>query len=550
MFDVEKYAKYMDDFILEMEKSQDMHQPDIQGTLGKICELLRIAKIEVFFYESIGKEKDGLGDSKVFYSTDNMDESRFIQQKELTGGGSVAVYYIFQRKDDESWNDIERERIQVLQKAMFAFQGRMRLLRMIEELTFKDKELNIYNLNYFMKRTGMEMQTGQIEKYAVAYFNLKRFALINQQFGRENGTDIMQRYVAQLQEKIQPLGIVCRIGGDNFVALFLKEQLDTVINYLNGSNLSYTDRGQNIFVSAYTGYYMIPKGCTSATDIMDCVSSAFHLAKDVLQVPYMFFDESVMEIKTKEKQLESIFPDAIQNEEFQVYYQPKVLLKDYSIVGAEALCRWFHDGTLIPPNECIPVLEKSNAVCKLDFYMLEHVCMDIRRWLKEGKQPVRVSVNFSRRHLGEADLVENILNIVDKYQVPHQYIEIELTETTSMAGFGEVKDIVSKLREAGISTSMDDFGVGYSSLNLIREVPWTVLKIDRSLLPQGDEEDTQKSIMLKHLISMLQDMGLECIIEGVETVGQVKLLKENNCYFAQGFYFDRPLPVEVFEERL
>ncbi len=550
MFDVEKYAKHMDEFILKMEKTQDMYQPDIQETLGKICELLRIAKIEVFFYESIGKEKDGLGDSKVFYSTDNADKSRFIQQKELTGGGSVAVYYMFQRKDDESWNDIERERIQVLQKAMFAFQGRMRLLRMIEQLTFKDKELNIYNMNYFMKRTGMKLETRQIEKYAVAYFNLKRFALINQQLGREAGTDIMRRYVAQLQRKIQPSGIVCRIGGDNFVALFLKEQLDTVINYLNGSNVSYTDRGKNIFVSAYTGYYMIPKGCTSATDIMDCVSSAFHLAKDVLQVPYMFFDASMMEIKTKEKQLESIFPDAIQNEEFQVYYQPKVLLKDYSIVGAEALCRWFHDGTLIPPNECIPVLEKSNAVCKLDFYMLEHVCMDIRRWLKEGKQPVRVSVNFSRRHLGDANLVENILDIVDKYQVPHKYIEIELTETTSTVGFGELKDIVSKLREAGISTSMDDFGVGYSSLNLIREVPWTVLKIDRSFLPQGDEEDTQKSIMLKHLISMLQDMGLECIIEGVETVGQVKLLKENNCYFAQGFYFDRPLPVEIFEERL
>lgn len=142
------------------------------------------------------------------------------------------------------------------------------------------------------------------------------------------------------------------------------------------------------------------------------------------------------------------------------------------------------------------------------------------------------------------------MEIIDRYQVPHEYIEIELTETTTDIDFQELKRIVSGLREQGVHTAVDDFGVGYSSLNLIREAPWNVLKIDKSFLPEDEESDMQKQVMLKYMISMFQEMGLECIVEGVETLKQVNLLKENHCYLAQEFYFDRPLPVQEFEKRL
>ena len=249
------------------------------------------------------------------------------------------------------------------------------------------------------------------------------------------------------------------------------------------------------------------------------------------------------------KMIEATLPEAIEREEFRVYYQPKILLKDYRLIGAEALCRWFQNGKIVAPGEFVPVLEQSKLICLLDFYMLEHVCRDIRRWLDEGKKVVTVSVNLSRIHMGDMDLLENILSIIDKYQVPHEYIEIELTETGTDVDFKNLKTLVSGLRGAGISTSVDDFGTGYSSINLIRELPWSVLKIDKSFLP-GKEEDDQKLIMIKHLIALAQDMDIECIVEGVETVEQVKLLKESNCYLAQGYYFDKPLPVQEFEEKL
>ncbi|MBR1738159.1 MAG: EAL domain-containing protein, partial [Firmicutes bacterium] len=163
-----------------------------------------------------------------------------------------------------------------------------------------------------------------------------------------------------------------------------------------------------------------------------------------------------------------------------------------------------------------------------------------------------VSVNMSRRHLGDALLLKHIIDVVDKNKIPHEYIEIELTETTTDVGFKDLKKVVNGLHERGIYTSVDDFGVGYSSLNLIRDIPWDVLKIDRSFLPT-DNDDTdlsRKDTMLKHVIEMAQSLGLECIVEGVETADHVELLKKNSCFLAQGFYFDKPMPKEDFEEKL
>lgn len=243
------------------------------------------------------------------------------------------------------------------------------------------------------------------------------------------------------------------------------------------------------------------------------------------------------------------FESALKNEEFRVFYQPKVSLHNYGIVGAEALCRWFHNGVVIPPDSFIPVLEQGDDICRLDFYMLDHVCRDIRHWLDEGRKCVKVSVNLSRKHKVDKKLIYDIVEIIDGHRVPHDLIEIELVESTSEMTFPQLKEIVLGLKKYGIGTSVDDFGTGYSSLNLIRDLPWEVLKIDKRFLPVNTK-DKKQLIMMKHLIAMAQDLGLDCIAEGVETIEQVKLLKEYNCYMAQGNFFDKPLPAKEFETKL
>lgn len=267
--------------------------------------------------------------------------------------------------------------------------------------------------------------------------------------------------------------------------------------------------------------------------------------------PYSEFNEELKKRVEQKKLLESLFFDAVDKEEFLVYYQPKVNLTNYTISGAEALCRWRHNGELVPPIRFIPILEQSHNICVLDFYMLEHVCRDMRSWIDEGLPLVKISVNLSRMHLGDDKLAERITAIIDKYDIPHKYIEIELTETTTDVDFRELKKVVSALHNAEISTSVDDFGVGYSSLNLIRDLPWNVLKIDKSFLPEdSDDNKKAKRVMLKYVISMAQELGLECIVEGVESPAQVELLKNCSCFRAQGFLFDKPLPVEVFTQKL
>ncbi len=424
---------------------------------------------------------------------------------------------------------------------------------MADKLSFRADSVDAYNLNYFFKSIDDKIASGELKKYAACRFDMKRFSVVNHQFGRETGTKILNKFIAKLQKQLGEDGCVCRVQGDTFTILFRKERLSFVTGYLSGTmiEIGFKDR-KNAVLSACAGYYEINE-IKTAEEIMDRIGMAWNMAKNIRRVPYVFFDEKLMQSVENEKWVESVFEEALRNEEFMVYYQPKVMLKNYRLNGAEALCRWQHDGEMILPYRFIPVLEQSHMICELDFYVLEHVCRDMGRWQKEGKPLVKVSVNLSRVHLGDMNLVEHVLAIVDKYEVPHEYIELELTETTTDVDFRELKEIVIAFRTQGFSVAVDDFGVGYSSLNLIREMPWKVLKIDKSFLPEDtdeEEEYTQKKVMLKHIIGMAQNLGLECIAEGVETTEQVTILKENNCYHAQGYLFDKPLPVEEFEERL
>ena len=552
-FDVKEYSEAIDDFLLKMEQVPSDMQSEIGKAMERLCQLLRIAKVVVQFYDTLTMERKQEGEECVFYECEDCetDFERVVKSREVTGGGNVVIYQIFQKEKDADWTETEKKKIGVLAKILFVYNGRVRVMKLAEFLMFKDNDMGIYNLRYFMKHTDYLISQGNIENYGACYFNLEQFSLINKQIGRDEATGVMKRFVTGLQSKLSENEIVCRIGGDNFVVLFQKEKLDDILDYLKGQEITYNDNAEDkVLVTVSAGLYMIPKTCRAATDIMDCVSIACGIAKNSLNESFIYYNDKIIHQIEESKKLEKLFPDAIKKEEFLVYYQPKVNLKNYRIVGAEALCRWYHKEELLPPNQFIPVFEQSKAICTLDFYMLEHVCQDIRNWLDEGKNVVKVSVNLSRCHFGDMNLTEHILEIIDSYRVPHEFIEIELTETTTDVNFQELNRIVTALQKEGISTSVDDFGIGYSSLSLISKLPWNVIKIDKSFLLDKEGENSVGHIMLKHIIAMAQQLGLEIVAEGVETAEHVKILKENSCYLAQGFYFDKPLPKMEFESRL
>lgn len=551
IFDYKAYSRLLNEFIIEGEKIEQYRDPAFNKILEPICKFLRISRISSAVFDSTCDSTTIKSAPHIYYDDGNADSTRVLKFTETNVRACKANYSFMQSKSGQDWSDEEVQQIEAIEKLIYTFCDRSYASTIAKDLSMLDSDLMVYPLTFFLATVKNLIRQGRIGEFGGVYFNLRHFSSINDRFGRDFATNIMRLFIHGIQEKILYEECICRVGGDNFVVLFKKDNLNIIKNYLSGMPITFND-GETVTVTTTAGYYMIPDATESATDVMDRISTAYQLAKSVYKRPFLFYDDEIMQHQTHVKEIEMMFPSAIENEEFKVFYQPKTQLNNYQLAGAEALCRWFRNGKVISPGEFIPVLEGSKAICTLDFYMLDHVCRDIRRWLDEGREAVKVSVNLSRLHLGDEDLLESIIRIIDKYKVPHHFIEIELTETTTDVDYKELKKIVYGLREQDISTSVDDFGVGYSSLNLIREMPWNVLKIDKSFLPTQEEEnnDPSKVKMLRHIITMSQDLGLECIVEGVETAEQVKLLKDCKCYLAQGFYFDRPLPVKEFEQKL
>lgn len=551
IFDYKAYSRLLNEFIIEGEKIEQYRGPAFNKILEPICKFLRISRISSAVFDSTCDSAIIKSAPHIYYDDGNADSTRVLKFTENNVRACKANYSFMQSKSGQDWSEEEVQQIEAFEKLIYTFCDRSYASTIAKDLSMFDNDLMVYPLTFFLATVKNLIRQGRIGEFGGVYFNIKHFSSINDRFGRDCATNIMKQFIHGIQEKILYEECICRVGGDNFVVLFKKDNLNIIKNYLSGMPITFND-GETVTVTTTAGYYMIPEATESATDVMDRISTAYQLAKSVYKRPFLFYDDEIMQHQTHVKEIEMMFPSAIENEEFKVFYQPKTQLNNYQLAGAEALCRWFRNGKVISPGEFIPVLEGSKAICTLDFYMLDHVCRDIRRWLDEGREAVKVSVNLSRLHLGDEDLLESILRIIDKYKVPHHFIEIELTETTTDVDYKELKKIVYGLREQDISTSVDDFGVGYSSLNLIREMTWNVLKIDKSFLPTQEEEnnDPSKVKMLRHIITMSQDLGLECIVEGVETAEQVKLLKDCKCYLAQGFYFDRPLPVKEFEQKL
>ena len=263
-----------------------------------------------------------------------------------------------------------------------------------------------------------------------------------------------------------------------------------------------------------------------------------------------FFDEKMVEEQKWIDTVNESQQKALENEEFLVYYQPKYDPRSEKLVGAEALIRWkspVHG--MVSPGRFIPQFEKNGFITKIDHYMLDHVAADQRKWLDAQKACVPVSVNVSRAHFIEEDLAEQIRDIVDKYSVPHDYIEIELTESAFFDDKNALISTIKKLKGYGFKVSMDDFGSGYSSLNSLKEMPLDVLKLDAEFF-RNDDGEGRGQIVVSEAISLAKKLNMHTVAEGVEEKEQVDFLAREGCDMIQGYYFSKPLPKEEFEEKM
>lgn len=520
------------------------------GILSEICELFNVAKGVTEFYESLSAEKEGNGEFLIDYDN-GKGEIPMISRRIVTPTMTVIKSTLYMAKDAEPLTDEERHDLDLVLKVMLNFICRNRLEKLVEKLEYYD-EFGYPNLNSFIRHLELMKAKGILDGNTVIQFNLSQYTIVNKEIGRAAGDIAMRKYFEAFRSLIGENGIICRVGGDNFVASFKNELLDKVLRIAEGYPVVYDEENEKrILISAYVGVFVFPEGYVfdRPGEVIGKIFSTVQDAKHGINGNVVYYNEKASADKEKYMHVRRFFKEALANGEFQAFYQPKVNIDTGEIVGAEALCRWVLDNKIIAPVDFIPALEQNTDICSLDLYMLDLVCRDIRRWLDEGRKVVRVSVNLSRKNLIDPDLIEHLLTIIKRHGIPHRYIEFELTETTTDVEFTDLKRIVNGLREKDICITVDDFGVGYSSLNLIREIPWDVLKLDRCFIPT-DENYGVTELMFRYVVGMAKAMGLECVAEGVETAKQVEILRENDCLIAQGYYFDKPLPVNEFEKKL
>lgn len=389
----------------------------------------------------------------------------------------------------------------------------------------------------------------EYRRYALVSFDIDKFKAINDMYGHDEGNRVLKLIADTVNRNLQDGETFSRINSDNYYILMLySSDSDTarrIVSLIQAIEYEITE-----FVPVLSfGIYRITDKSVSIRRMGDLADIAKRTVKYGDASAYTFYSESMLEKMREEKRIENEMQTALDMHEFCVFYQPKVSLDGkVNLTGAEALVRWIKDGTVISPGKFIPLFEKNRFIVKLDYYIMDQVCQKIKQW--ESYYPhLLISVNMSRAHLRDPQFVEKLNDICLSHGVSTSSIEIEITESAAYGSLDVLTAVFKQLKDYGFHISIDDFGSGYSSLNMLKDLPADVLKIDRAFLAESNSNKRANDI-LGYVIRMAGSLGMHTICEGIETDEQAKLLGGLGCEMAQGFYFAKPMPSDSFEEIL
>ena len=433
----------------------------------------------------------------------------------------------------------------------FALVCQILSFRISHEMTNIDPLTLIHNYDYFCGYCEKRKILRSFTDYVILSIDIKGFQYFNQQSGSSFGDAVLLEYATNLKKIISRRHgeLAARVNGDSFIALIKTDRVAPITDYLRQIEFTIKtkDGPQKAVVYSRCGIFPLEKG-VSFNDSVENSRTALKQAKKLTTSNCVWYSPKMSEKEKNSKEIIARFSEALKNREFVVYYQPKVDMTTNTLSGCEALVRWIRDGKLVPPFSFIPVLEEEGYITELDFYVFEKVCEDISEWISKGITPVRISSNFSKLHLKKKRFADDILEIISRYNVDVKYIEIELTESSGYEDFEAMTKFVNKMKSENIHTAIDDFGTGYSSLSLLKDLDIDVVKLDKSFL-NGANTESQKN-MIKNIIKMIRDLNHDVICEGVETEQQADFLKSVECFYAQGYLYDKPLPHDDFEKRL
>ncbi|MCQ2590955.1 MAG: GGDEF domain-containing phosphodiesterase [Treponema sp.] len=403
------------------------------------------------------------------------------------------------------------------------------------------------NREYFVRVAKKRIKRNKLS-YAVVQLRVEKYRNYCISYGVKTGESLLEHVSLRLEHLVSKKELSAHVEKSDFALLLAYETEEDLLKRINKIFEILIDINTSQHLAFAAG---IKKVESRTDDVNNLLTEAALALREVdgKVSGIAWFNDKMKESQIWERRIEDDMEKALENHEFQLYLQPKYATKKETLAAAEALVRWIHPELgFISPAKFIPIFETNGFILKLDDYMLNAVAQRQATWMKQGKQLVPISVNVSRAHFTREDLADHICGIVDKYNVPHEYIELELTESAFFDDKSVLLNTVKKLKEYGFAVSMDDFGAGYSSLNSLKELPLDVIKLDAQFFREIDDIE-RANLIVGDTICLAKKLGMQIVAEGIETREQVDFLANQDCDLIQGFYFAKPLPVNEFEQR-
>ena len=412
-----------------------------------------------------------------------------------------------------------------------------------------DELTGLYNKEHFFQKVEERLRQNSSRTHYMIVSDVKNFKLINDVFGNKQGDAILCQIADTLREMVTSEEMIYgRLGNDRFGLLVPKDLHSEEVLLAGLERVTHIEGQKEYTMIIHVGIYEITDINIPVSVMCDRALMALSMIKGDYQMRIAYYDETLRKTALREQELTRELERAIEQQHLTMYLQPQVSV-DGKALGAEALIRWKHPRQgMITPGEFIPVFEKNGMIAQVDRYMWEAACRQVRKWNDAGETKMYISVNISPKDFYFLDVCGTFQNLVQKYEISPRQLKLEITETAIMMNLQRQLELIEKLRQAGFIVEMDDFGSGYSSLNMLKDIKVDILKIDMAFLRKSEDEPRGRKI-LQMIISLSRQLGMPVITEGVETLEQVEFLSEMGCDIFQGYYFAKPMEVSEFEER-
>ncbi len=417
----------------------------------------------------------------------------------------------------------------------------------LKRAAYTDITTKIGNRDYFIQKTIQLLEREKHREFTLIGFSISNIAMVNRMFGPAEG-DKLVRFAAQLLQSYGKSGSVYALVQTNLFAILLRSQNDNeILELIDGLTKSIEDCFEYFKVELAFGVYKIDNKSEKISEMLSrMVLAQRNIAKDSKQ-NYAFFNEEIRQKYEENRQMCAEMEQALEDKKFVMYLQPMVDLHEYKIYSAEALVRWEHEKKgILSPYAFLPVFENTNLMLKLDYYMWEEACKTIRRWIDNKIEPIPVMVNISPIHLDSTGFIQILSDMIQKYKLEKDMLVLELPERALTGPGTEVLKTVKALWDQGFSLCVDNFGSLHSPVNLLRDLPFTMVKLDRKFLVDNSQNEEGETI-LRYLIAMAKELDFTVITEGIETLEQVNFLTEIGCDIAQGYYFSKPVNLRDFD---